>query len=58
MKRISERYNVYKPAVAIFRTDDPLGSWKTLNAMLAANPPPDHNEMLLEQYCGLMCRLP
>ncbi|WP_351225799.1 DUF1254 domain-containing protein [Streptomyces sp. NPDC002133] len=29
---------------------DPLGPWKTLNAMLAENPPPAHHAILLQQF--------
>jgi hypothetical protein len=29
---------------------DPLGPWKTLNAMLAENPPPSHHDVLLRQF--------
>jgi hypothetical protein len=29
---------------------DPLGPWKTLNAMLAENPPPAHHAILLKQF--------
>lgn len=30
--------------------DDPIGPFKTLNAMLAENPPPAHHEVLMEQF--------
>ena len=30
--------------------DDPIGPFKTLNAMLAENPPPPHHEVLMEQF--------
>ncbi|WP_167305385.1 DUF1254 domain-containing protein [Saccharomonospora piscinae] len=32
---------------------DPLGQWKTLNAMLAENPPPEHHEILLRQFAEI-----
>ncbi|CAM3103898.1 DUF1254 domain-containing protein [Saccharomonospora xinjiangensis] len=32
---------------------DPLGQWKTLNAMLAENPPPEHHEILLKQFAEI-----
>ncbi|MET8942070.1 DUF1254 domain-containing protein [Streptomyces sp. NPDC004542] len=32
---------------------DPLGPWKTLNAMLAENPPPRHHEVLLQQFAEI-----
>ncbi|MEQ7129241.1 hypothetical protein ABN034_32575 [Actinopolymorpha sp. B11F2] len=32
---------------------DPLGSWKTLNAMLTENPPPKHHEILLRQFADI-----
>ena len=36
---VPDRRDVYAPAPA----SDPLGPWKTLNAMLAENPPPPHH---------------
>lgn len=42
---VPERRDVYVPAGA----SDPLGPWKTLNAMLGENPPPPHHGVLLEQ---------
>lgn len=30
--------------------EDPLGPFKTLNAMLAENPPPAHHDVVLEQF--------
>ncbi|MFJ8201223.1 DUF1254 domain-containing protein [Streptomyces sp. NPDC096152] len=33
--------------------EDPLGPWKTLNAMLAENPPPAHHEVLLKQFAEI-----
>ncbi|MFF8479014.1 DUF1254 domain-containing protein [Streptomyces sp. NPDC015414] len=33
--------------------EDPLGPWKTLNAMLAENPPPSHHQLLLEQFAQI-----
>ena len=36
--------------VPIEPEDDPLGPFKTLNAMLAENPPPAHHELLLKQF--------
>jgi hypothetical protein len=35
--------DVYAPVKA---GDDPLGPWKTLNAMLAENPPPEHHAVV------------
>lgn len=45
-----QRRDVYTPAPV---TEDPLGPWKTLNAMLAENPPPEHHAVLLEQFRSL-----
>jgi len=42
---VPERRDVYAPAAPT----DPLGPWKTLNAMLAENPPPPHHAVVLEQ---------
>jgi hypothetical protein len=38
--------DVYAPQPA----SDPLSAWKTLNAMLAENPPPAHHGVLLDQF--------
>lgn len=32
---------------------DPLGTWKTLNEMLAENPPAKHHELLLKQFAEI-----
>ena len=45
-----ERREVYAPADM---TADPLGPWKTLNAMLAENPPPGHHGVLLRQFAHI-----
>ena len=45
-----QRRDVYAPVPV---TEDPLGPWKTLNAMLAENPPPAQHAVLLEQFSGL-----
>jgi hypothetical protein len=45
-----DRRDVYAPVPV---TEDPLGPWKTLNAMLAENPPPPQHALLLEQFSGL-----
>ena len=42
-----ERREVYAPAQA---PADPLGPWKTLNAMLAENPPPARHSVVLSQF--------
>lgn len=42
---VPDRRDVYGPAPA----SDPLGPWKTLNAMLAENPPPSHHAVVLDQ---------
>ena len=45
-----ERRDVYAPVPV---TVDPLGPWRTLNAMLAENPPPPQHALMLEQFSGL-----
>lgn len=50
---IPDRRDVYKPAAAALGADDPLGAWKTLNAMLAENPPPAHHAILLKQFADI-----
>ena len=40
-------------AAVAHRSDDPLGAWKTLNAMLAENPPPAHHAILLKQFAEI-----
>lgn len=42
---VPDRRDVYAPAPA----SDPLSPWKTLNAMLAENPPPRHHFLVLNQ---------
>jgi hypothetical protein len=46
---VPDRRDVYTPALPT----DPLGPWKTLNAMLAENPPPAHHAVVLEQLRGI-----
>ena len=41
---------MYAPAEA---AQDPLGPWKTLNAMLAENPPPPHHDVVLRQFARI-----
>jgi hypothetical protein len=48
--RVAERRDVYQPAEPVA---DPLGPWKSLNAMLAENPPPAHHGVLLEQFARI-----
>ncbi len=43
----AERRNVLEP---IEPEEDPIGPFKTLNAMLAENPPPPHHEVLMRQF--------
>ena len=50
---IPDRRDVYKPALSLVGSDDPLGPWKTLNAMLAENPPPAHHAVLLQQFADI-----
>jgi hypothetical protein len=51
--QLPESRDVYKPAVALAGSEDPLGPWKTLNAMLAENPPEAHHEVLLKQFATI-----
>ncbi len=44
------RRDVYAPVKA---GEDPLGPWKTLNAMLAQNPPPEHHAVVLGQFARI-----
>ncbi len=44
------RRNVYAPVPA---DQDPLGPWKTLNAMLVENPPPSRHAVLLDQFARI-----
>jgi len=48
--KVPERRDVLVP---IEMAADPLGPWKTLNAMLAENPPPAHHAVLLRQFAGI-----
>ncbi|MCD0482397.1 DUF1254 domain-containing protein [Streptacidiphilus sp. ASG 303] len=47
---LPERRDVAEPVDA---ARDPLGPWKTLNAMLAENPPPPHHDLLLRQFAEI-----
>ena len=47
---VPERRDVYAPVAA---AADPLGPWKTLNAMLAENPPPPHHALVLDQFARI-----
>ena len=47
---VPERRDVLEP---IDGSTDPLGPWKTLNRVLAENPPPEHHEVLLRQFAGI-----
>jgi hypothetical protein len=42
-----ESYDVLKP---FDRKTDPLADWKTMNATMAANPPPSRHALLLNQF--------
>lgn len=48
--RLPERRDVLIPVDA---SADPLGPWKTLNAMLAENPPPAEHAVLLQQFASV-----
>jgi hypothetical protein len=39
--------------VPVDPAEDPLGPWKTLNAMLAENPLPEHHDVLLRQFAEI-----
>jgi hypothetical protein len=45
-----QRRDVYAPTPP---AQDPLGAWRTLNAMLAENPPPTSHAVLLEQFAEI-----
>ncbi|MFJ4693138.1 DUF1254 domain-containing protein [Streptomyces sp. NPDC088766] len=47
---LPERRDVLEP---VDPERDPLAVWKTLNAMLAENPPPAHHELLLRQFADI-----
>ncbi|MEW2416926.1 DUF1254 domain-containing protein [Streptomyces sp. NPDC046866] len=47
---VPERRDVLEPVDA---SDNPLGPWITLNAMLAENPPPEHHRILLRQFADI-----
>lgn len=49
-REVPERRDVLKP---VELTADPLGPWKTLNAMLAENPPPAEHAILLKQFATI-----
>jgi hypothetical protein len=49
-RELPERRQVLKP---IGLAEDPLGPWKTLNAMLAENPPPPEHAILLKQFATI-----
>jgi hypothetical protein len=51
--QLPESREVYKPAIALAGTEDPLGAWKTLNSMLLENPPAVHHELLLKQFATI-----
>ncbi|MEU9240969.1 DUF1254 domain-containing protein [Streptomyces sp. NPDC048385] len=48
--KVPESRDVLTPVLA---EEDPLGPWKTLNAMLAENPPPSHHHVLLQQFAQI-----
>ncbi|MFE0510474.1 DUF1254 domain-containing protein [Streptomyces sp. NPDC058964] len=48
--KVPESRDVLTPIPA---AEDPLGPWKTLNAMLAENPPPSHHDLLLQQFARI-----
>ena len=45
-----KRRDVYVP---VDPAEDPLGPWKTLNAMLQENPPPAHHALVLDQFAQI-----
>jgi len=48
--KLPVRRTVYKPGEPDL---DPLAPWKSLNAMLAENPPPPHHALLLDQFARI-----
>ncbi|MEU8717427.1 DUF1254 domain-containing protein [Streptomyces sp. NPDC048663] len=48
--KLPESRDVLTP---VLTEEDPLGPWKTLNAMLAENPPPSHHRLLLAQFAQI-----
>ncbi|HUJ07716.1 MAG TPA: DUF1254 domain-containing protein [Streptosporangiaceae bacterium] len=48
--KVPQRRDVYAPGDP---TTDPLSPWKSLNAMLAENPPPPHHAVLLDQFARI-----
>jgi hypothetical protein len=49
-REVPEQREVFQP---IGLAQDPLGPWKTLNAMLAENPPPPEHAILLKQFATI-----
>jgi hypothetical protein len=49
-QQVPEQRDVLQP---IEVTKDPLGPWKTLNAMLEENPPPPEHAILLKQFATI-----
>jgi len=49
-REVPERRDVLVP---FDREKDPLAPWKTLNAVLAENPPPAKQELLMEQFATI-----
>ena len=49
-RSVRVRRNVYAPTP---KAQDPLGPWKTLNAMLEENPPPAHHALVLDQFARI-----
>jgi hypothetical protein len=47
---VPSRRDVYAPVAA---SEDPLGPWKTLNAMLAENPSAPHHAVVLDQFAPI-----
>nr|WP_167532363.1 MULTISPECIES: DUF1254 domain-containing protein [Streptomyces] len=47
---VPENRDVLRPVPA---EEDPLGPWKTLNLMLAENPPPSRHRVLLQQFARI-----
>jgi hypothetical protein len=47
---VPERRDVLQP---FDQEKDPLAPWKTLNAMLAENPPPAEHELLMKQFATI-----
>jgi hypothetical protein len=49
-QQVPDQRDVFEP---VRSTEDPLGPWKALNAMLVENPPPAEHAILLKQFATI-----